>query len=126
MVFTDQAHAQQSQSEPGQQYGQQPYPPAPGSRGPRDPHGASTTTGLSLTSLILGIASIVAGFTFFVPIAGLVVGILALKREPLGRTMAMWGIVLNSVILVGAVILLLAAIAFGFAFLPFAFIAAAL
>lgn len=78
---------------------------------------------LSITSLVLGIVSIVAGWTFLAPIAGLVTGILALKREPTGRTMAVWGIVLNAVMLLGfaiAALLTIAGLGIGLAFLPFA------
>ncbi|HEV7184111.1 MAG: DUF4190 domain-containing protein [Actinomycetales bacterium] len=78
---------------------------------------------LSITSLVLGLASILFSWTFFAPIAGLVAGILALQREPAGRTMAIWGIVLNSVMLTGVIIVALLAligIGVGFAFLPFA------
>lgn len=77
--------------------------------------------GFSLASLVLGLVSIVASYTFFVPIAGLVLGILALKREPGGRTMAIWGIVLNAVMLAGTVLFGLVAAVIGLAFLPFAF-----
>jgi hypothetical protein len=80
---------------------------------------------LSITSLVLGLASIVFSWTFVAPIAGLVVGILALKQEPASKTMAVWGIVLNSVMLAGAVFVALAAIigaGIGLAFLPFAFL----
>ncbi|WP_350347065.1 DUF4190 domain-containing protein [Agromyces sp. G08B096] len=80
------------------------------------------TKGFSIASLVLGIVSIVAGFTFFVPIAGLVLGILALKREPASRTMAIWGVVLNGVLLAGAALFTIGALVFGLALLPFAFI----
>ncbi|MGR0220405.1 DUF4190 domain-containing protein [Agromyces sp. ZXT2-6] len=75
--------------------------------------------GFAISSLVLGLVSIVAGFTFVVPVAGLVLGILALKREPSARTMAIWGIVLNAVMLAGIVIAGLAAAAFGLFLLPF-------
>jgi hypothetical protein len=78
--------------------------------------------GFSIASLVLGIASIVAGFTFFVPVVGLVLGVMALKREPASRAMAIWGIVLNAVMLAGAVLVTLGAFAFGLAMLPFAFV----
>ncbi|GAA1514644.1 hypothetical protein GCM10009761_15740 [Agromyces terreus] len=71
---------------------------------------------------MLGIVSIFASFTFFVPVIGLVLGIMALRREPASRTMAVWGIVLNAVMLAGTVIATLAALAFGLVLLPFAFI----
>ncbi|WP_235508278.1 DUF4190 domain-containing protein [Agromyces sp. Soil535] len=83
---------------------------------------AAETRGFSISSLVLGLVSIVASYTFFVPIVGLVLGVLALKREPASRTMAIWGIVLNAVMLAGAVLVSLGAFAFGLAMLPFAFL----
>ncbi|MRG61408.1 hypothetical protein GE115_16245 [Agromyces sp. CFH 90414] len=82
----------------------------------------SETNGFSIASLVLGLVSILAGFTVFVPVGGLVLGIMALRREPASRTMAIWGIVLNSLMLAGAVIAVLATVVFGLAFLPFAFL----
>lgn len=83
---------------------------------------AQETTGFSVSSLVLGIVSIFASFTFLVPAAGLVLGVMALKREPASRTMAIWGIVLNAVMLAGTVLVSLGALVFGLAMLPFAFI----
>ena len=83
---------------------------------------ATETRGFSIASLVLGLVSIVASSTFFVPIAGLVLGILALKREPASRTMAIWGIVLNSVMLAGTVLAGIGAAIFGLVMLPFAFL----
>ena len=80
------------------------------------------TRGFSISSLVLGLVSIVASYTFVVPAIGLVLGIMALKREPASRTMAIWGIVLNSVMLAGAALVTLGALVFGLAMLPFAFI----
>lgn len=80
---------------------------------------------LSITSLALGLASIVFGWTLIAPIAGLVVGIMALKREPLGTALAVWGIVLNAVMLVGfafVALLTLVGIGIGFAAIPFAWL----
>lgn len=80
---------------------------------------------LSVTSFALGLASIVFGWTFVAPIAGLVIGIVALGREPLGRTFAIWGIVLNAVMLFGVLVGLAFAVAglgLGLTFLPFAFL----
>jgi hypothetical protein len=85
---------------------------------------AEESRGFGISSLVLGLVSILAGFTLVVPAGGLVLGILALKREPASRTMAIWGIVLNGVMLAGAVLATLVAVAFGLAvlpFLPFAF-----
>lgn len=83
---------------------------------------AAETNGFSIASLVLGLVSIVASSTFFVPVVGLVLGILALKREPASRTMAIWGIVLNGVMLAGTVLFGLLAVVFGLAMLPFAFL----
>ncbi|MGR0320033.1 hypothetical protein [Agromyces sp. ZXT2-3] len=78
------------------------------------------TRGFAVSSLVLGLVSLVAGFTLVVPVAGLVLGILALRREPSARTMAIWGIVLNGVMLAGVVIATLAFLAFGLLLLPLA------
>jgi hypothetical protein len=78
---------------------------------------------LSITSFAIGLASLVLGWTFVAPVAGLVVGILALQREPQGRTFAIWGVVLNSVMLFGILLVGLIALVgagIGFAVLPFA------
>lgn len=80
---------------------------------------AASTNTLGILSLVLGLVSIFAGWTFLAPIAGLVLGIMALSREPHNRTMAIWGIVLNGVLLAGSVLLALLAIVAGIAFLPF-------
>lgn len=61
---------------------------------------------LAVWSLVLGLASIGFGFTFVVPIAGLVLGILSRRREPEGRTMALVGIISSAVMLVGTLIAL--------------------
>jgi len=78
--------------------------------------------GFSIASLVLGIVSIIASYTFVVPVVGLVLGIMALKREPATRTMAIWGIVLNSVMLAGAALVAIGAAVFGLVMLPFAFL----
>lgn len=91
-----------------------------------EPHPAAApiaeSRGFGIASLVLGLVSIVAGYSFVVPIVGLVLGIMALKREPASRTMAIWGIVLNGVILAGATLVALGAAVFGLAMLPFAFL----
>lgn len=104
-----------------QGFGQQASAPrasAPQAPAPYAPLAPEEPRGFSISSLVLGLVSILAGFTFVVPAAGLVLGILALKREPAGRTMAIWGIALNGVMLAGAVLATLVAFAFGVALLP--------
>lgn len=57
--------------------------------------------GLSITSMIFGLVSIVAGFTFLVPVVGFVLGIVGLRKEPAGRGMAITGLVLNGLFVIG-------------------------
>lgn len=96
-----------------------PYGSTPGAASftPQTP--AAPQQWMSISSLVLGIVSIFAGWTFVMPIAGLVLGILALRREPARRTMAIWGVVLNGVLIAGAALVAIVAVAFGLAFLPF-------
>ena len=54
------------------------------------------STGLSVTALVLGLASILFGFTFLVPLGALIFGIIALKREPTGKGMATAGVVIGA------------------------------
>lgn len=49
----------------------------------------------AITSFVLGIASIVSGWTFFAPIVGIIFGVLALRRETGERTLALWGVWMN-------------------------------
>jgi len=77
---------------------------------------ASVTNGFSISSLVLGIASIPTGLAL-AGIAAIVLGFVARSREPQGRTMANWGIALGFVGLFGW--LIFAIIGFAF-FAPFA------
>ena len=65
---------------------------------------ASTSNGLSIASLVLGIASIPTGLAV-AAIAAVVLGFVARSKEPAARTMANWGIVLGAVGLFGGAIL---------------------
>ncbi|HLR55924.1 MAG TPA: DUF4190 domain-containing protein [Actinomycetales bacterium] len=82
---------QQMHSYPG--YGQQPfygppvYQPAP-------------ARGLSITSLVLGLVSVFFGFTFLVPLAALIFGLIALKKEPAGRGFALTGTIIGAVFMI--------------------------
>lgn len=53
----------------------------------------------SITSFVLGVVSIVAGWSFVAPIVGLVLGIIALRRKSPERTLALWGVWLNGAML---------------------------
>ena len=68
---------------------------------------ATGSQAYSIASLVLGLSSLVFGFTFIVPAAGLVLGIMALSREPASRVMSVWGIVLSGLTLGGGVIAVL-------------------
>lgn len=61
----------------------------------------SPPKGFSITALVLGLASIFFGFTFLVPIGALIFGIIGAKKEPSGRAMAITGIVIGSLFLLG-------------------------
>ncbi|GAA2185141.1 MULTISPECIES: DUF4190 domain-containing protein [Leucobacter] len=78
----------------------------------------------SITSFVLGIASVVSGWTFFAPITGLVFGILALRRGTQDRALALWGVWLNAVMLALWVLAGIVAVAvFGFGALALVFAA---
>lgn len=68
----------------------------------------SPRTGLGTASLVLGICSLLAGWTFFAPIVGLVLGVMSRGREPFARGRAGWGIALNIVALAVWVLLVIA------------------
>lgn len=79
----------------------QPYgPPAPQVYVRYQP---APPRGLSIASMVLGIASIFFGFTFIVPITGLILGFVGFRKEPAGHGMAIAGIILNGLVLVGAI-----------------------
>ena len=59
---------------------------------------------LSITSLVLGIASLLFGWTFLVPIAGVICGFMGMKREPAARGFWLSGLVLNGLALLGWII----------------------
>jgi hypothetical protein len=69
--------------------------------------------GKSVASLVIGIVSLVFGFTFILPIIGVILGALGISREPAGRGMAIAGLVLNLISLAGWIVL---AIIFGLFF----------
>jgi hypothetical protein len=94
-------YAQQPQSYGQQPYGQPTYPAAayaPSAWQPAQPKG------FSITSLVLGLVSLLMGFTLLMPIAAIVLGIIGAKKEPAGRGMSITGIVLGGVCLIGWVI----------------------
>ena len=81
--------------------GQQLPPPSPGS-------GPGPRRGMSIASLVIGgVGVISAGVAGILGIGGLILGIIALRREPAGRILATLGIVLSALsllMMVGQVI----------------------
>ncbi len=88
-----------------------PDPPAGRPSDPRWPQPAPVDVGglvpqqkgLATSSVIIGLVSLVAGFTVVCPLAGLVVGIMALCSEPDGHDRAIAGILLNGAVLAALV-----------------------
>jgi len=54
---------------------------------------------LSILSLVAAIASIPLGHTFILPIAAIVLGFIAWRREPHAHALSLWGIVVGFVVL---------------------------
>jgi hypothetical protein len=108
-------HAQQPQyaqpQYPQQQYTQPQYPQQPQYVQPVYP-GQPTylvtppapPRGKSIASMVLGLVSVFFGFTLLVPVIGFILGLTALKSEPAGRGMAITGIVLNGLMLLGWIV----------------------
>lgn len=67
---------------------------------------------LSIISFAGAIAALVFGQTVILPIVAIVLGFVARRQEPAGRTFALWGIILGFVGLFGWMLLPLAAVAF--------------
>jgi hypothetical protein len=74
-------------------------PAAPNS--PYAPVATADSKNLSVIALVLGLASLLLGQTFLVPIAAIVVGVLGYRREPSGHALAVWGIVLGALMSFG-------------------------
>ncbi|WP_144760977.1 hypothetical protein [Curtobacterium sp. 9128] len=74
---------------------------------------APAPTGLGTASLVLGICSLLAGWTFFAPVVGLCLGIASRRREPLARGRAGWGVFLNLVALAVWIVLVVVFVTVG-------------
>ena len=68
-------------------------PTAPSAPVSTAPSVASDQTTLGILSLVFGIVGILSGTVFPLSIVAIVLGILALRREPRSRTLAIWGII---------------------------------
>jgi hypothetical protein len=107
--FGQNQFGQQQYNQPGEQYGA-PYaqPPSPygqpaGAYGqPSSPYGQpayygmpAEPKGLSIASMVCGIASVMFGLLLLPQLAAIITGHLALKREPSGKGMSITGLVLG-------------------------------
>jgi len=85
-----------------------PVPPAPASIAyGQQVFAVAPPKGLSITSMVLGLVSVLFFWTFLCPVIGLVFGIIGIRREPAGRGFAIAGIVLNGVLLIIPVVVVL-------------------
>ena len=91
-------------SQPVSPYGQQPGPYGQ----PASPYGQPAYYGmqaepktLSIASMVCGIASVIMGWILIPQVAAIITGHMALKREPAGRGMAIAGLVLGYLCLLG-------------------------
>ena len=86
------------------QYGAPQYAPQAPAQAPTQPLPGEHSYGFAIASFVIGIASIIGGWTLIAPAVGLVLGIPALRRHTTERTLALWGVWLNGVILAFAAI----------------------
>ncbi len=101
-------------------------PPQPGSGYDTNPYQSNGLSqaperGLSIASTVLGILSLFFGFTVVVPIVGLVLGAMGLRREPEGRNFALAGVWINGAILflgLVMVVILIIALSIGIFSIP--------
>jgi hypothetical protein len=66
-----------------------------------NPDAPSTSRLLSILSFAGGIASLIFGQTVILPVAAIIIGHIARRREPDGRTFAIWGLILSYLSLFG-------------------------
>ncbi|MBM7388567.1 hypothetical protein JOE37_001561 [Clavibacter michiganensis] len=77
-----------------------PVPPSPAAVVWGQPvYAVAPPKGLSLTSMILGLVSVLFFWTFLCPLVGLVFGIVGIRKEPAGRGFAVTGLILNGLLL---------------------------
>ncbi|MGO3478860.1 MAG: hypothetical protein ACTIOA_11915, partial [Brachybacterium tyrofermentans] len=55
-------------------------------------------------SLLLGVLSLLAGWTLIAPVLGLILGFMSRGSEPFARGRAAWGILLNLLAMIGWII----------------------
>jgi hypothetical protein len=79
---------------------------------------------LSITALVLGIASIVFGQTFLVPIAAIALGVIGYRQEPAGRTLAVIGAALGGLAMFGWILFVFIGLALALPLVPFVFFGA--
>lgn len=74
---------------------------------PHDPAASRSRRALSVVTLVLGILAVPAGYTLLVPVAAIIVGMIARDREPYARALSGWGIGLGVVgLVIGALLVI--------------------
>ncbi len=73
-----------------------------------DQPAATRSKTLGIVSIVLAGISIFTGHLFVFAVAAIVVGVVGLKREPAGRTLSIWGIVVGAAMIVVPVLVVLA------------------
>jgi hypothetical protein len=88
--------------QPSSPYGQPGPYSQPGSYGQPQYYGMpAEPKGLSIASMVCGIASVILGWLMIPQIAAIITGHLALRREPSGKGMSITGLVLGYLCLLG-------------------------
>jgi hypothetical protein len=99
--FGQNQFGQQQYNQPGEQFGA-PYAQPPSPYGQPAYYGMpAEPKGLSIASMVCGIASVLLGWFLLPQIAAIITGHLALKREPSGKGMSITGLVLGYLCLLG-------------------------
>ncbi|GAA3697067.1 hypothetical protein GCM10023081_37530 [Arthrobacter ginkgonis] len=114
--------AYQGPTAPGQQYPGAGYQYPAGYAAPGAGYGyqAPPAKTLSLISMVLGIISVATlGSTFFTQIAAVVLGHIALNKEPAGRGMALAGLIMGYVTIGLGILMVILAIIFFAAWAPY-------
>lgn len=70
-------------------------------------YAAPQPTGKSTASLVIGLLSLLFGWTLVAPVVGFFLGIAGLRSEPAGRGMSIAGLILNGLCLLGWALVIL-------------------
>lgn len=74
---------------------------------PPVPYYPAPKRGMSIASLVLGLIALVFGISIIVQIVGLILGFVALGKEPEARGIAITGLVLNGITFIGWIVFII-------------------